>query len=521
MRKRTLVLLFAMLFVLSLFPMAAQASEEYFALSTQQPGPGQEFTLKYHFRVEEGQKYSLGILKDTLTPWDLRPLGFKNLSSEISGGYVTGQWTVKAPDQEGKYQIILVGPKPASDGFFATIGCYVADGVDLLTTDPVTGVGLTDVSSSVVSFIVENDPITGGIINALGSLLGGDDENEKNTVLYKIPLEVKVNVHQAEPAGPPTSGTPESGTTSPGTSGPGTPTPGTSGPGIPTPGTGSTGTVDPGTGTTGVGTGTPGTGTPGVGPSMPGTGGSPVNAGNTTNNLNQNTNTTTNNANTSINITGSTVSNSNIGSNNQVSQTTTNNNSITVTQYVTVMIDGQPLQSDVKPFVNADGRTMLPVRPVAEALGAQVQWDEGTQTATLTQGGKNVKVPVGQKTISVDGKPVAMDTAAVVKDGRTLLPVRPIAEALGVKIDWDEATSTVQIETDSEVAPKILDTDTGSAGKSLTQRPAEVNYNPTGGIITNSQQAWPNDYLNTTPDWWVSSPSGQEQMPGSWNGQAQ
>lgn len=212
--------------------------------------------------------------------------------------------------------------------------------------------------------------------------------------------------------------------------------------GTTTPGTSTTGTATPGA--TAPGTTTPGTGTTGT--STPGTGGGPVTIiNNNTTNVN-NTTSTTNNANTSTNITGSTIANSNIASNNKVDQTTNVENAVTVTQYVNAMVNGQPLQSDVKPFVNADGRTMLPVRAIAEALGATVQWDEATQTATLSLGGKTVKVSIGQNSILVDGKPVSMDTIAAVKDGRTLLPVRAIGEALGAKVGWDEQTKTVSID---------------------------------------------------------------------------
>jgi hypothetical protein len=200
--------------------------------------------------------------------------------------------------------------------------------------------------------------------------------------------------------------------------------------------------------TTTPGTNTPGAAAPGAttaGTTTPGVS-SPVTIINNTTNINQNTNTTTNNANTNTNISGSTITNSNIASNNQTNQTTSNNNAITVTQYVTVTVNGQALQSDVKPFVNADGRTMLPIRAISEALGAQVQWDNATQTATLTQGEKIVKVPIGQKIIDVNGTQVPMDTAAVVKDGRTLLPVRAVGEALGAKIGWDQQTGTVSVD---------------------------------------------------------------------------
>jgi len=202
-----------------------------------------------------------------------------------------------------------------------------------------------------------------------------------------------------------------------------------------------TGTTTPGTSTTG--TTTPGTGTTGT--STPGNGGGPVTIiNNTTNNITNATN-TTNNANTSTSITGSTIANSNVASNNKTTQTTNVENAVTVSEYVNVMVNGQPLQSDVKPFVNTDGRTMLPVRAIAEALGATVQWDEATQTATLTLGAKTVKVTIGQNSILVDGQPVAMDTAAAIKDGRTLLPVRSVGEALGARVGWNEQTKTVQL----------------------------------------------------------------------------
>lgn len=201
-----------------------------------------------------------------------------------------------------------------------------------------------------------------------------------------------------------------------------------------------TGTTTPGTTTSG--TTTPGTGTTGASTTN---NGAPVTIiNNTTNNITNATN-TTNNANTSTNITGSTISNSNVASNNKTTQTTNVQNAVTVSSYVNVTVNGQPLQSDVKPFVNMDGRTMLPIRAIAEALGAQVGWDAATQTATLTLGAKTVKVTIGQNSILVDGQPVAMDTAAAIKDGRTLLPVRSVGEALGAQVGWDAQTKTVQL----------------------------------------------------------------------------
>ncbi|MEG6523030.1 copper amine oxidase N-terminal domain-containing protein [Desulfotomaculum sp. 1211_IL3151] len=194
------------------------------------------------------------------------------------------------------------------------------------------------------------------------------------------------------------------------------------------------------------GTTTPDTTTPGTGQNtIPGTTNAPVTIINNSTTINQSTNTTTNNANTNTNISGSTIANSNIASNNKTNQTTTNDNSIKVSQYVSVMVNDQPLQSDVKPFVNADGRTMLPIRAIAEALGADVKWDDATQTATLTLGTRVVEVTLGQNSILVDGVPIPMDTAAASKDGRTVLPLRAVSEAMGADVGWDPATSTVKL----------------------------------------------------------------------------
>lgn len=113
---------------------------------------------------------------------------------------------------------------------------------------------------------------------------------------------------------------------------------------------------------------------------------------------------------------------------------------------VNVVINGQPLVSDVKPIVNEDGRTMLPVGAIATALGAQVQWDGATQTATLTKGTIIVKITIGQNEINVNGSQVSMDTAAVINNGRTLLPVGAVGKALGAQIGWDGGTRTVIID---------------------------------------------------------------------------
>jgi hypothetical protein len=108
-------------------------------------------------------------------------------------------------------------------------------------------------------------------------------------------------------------------------------------------------------------------------------------------------------------------------------------------------VNGATKTTDAAPFVDAAGRTQLPLRAVAESLGATVGWDQDTQTASILLNGKAVSVAVGSNKLNVAGVNVIMDTVAVNKDSRVFVPFRAIAEALGAKVAWDETTQTVTL----------------------------------------------------------------------------
>ena len=211
------------------------------------------------------------------------------------------------------------------------------------------------------------------------------------------------------------------------------------------------------------------------------TGNTGAGVNNQINNQINNTTNTTNNANTDININGSTITNSNIGSNNQVTQSTEvkNTNTVTVKQEVSVLVNGRPLQSDVPSFINGDDRTMVTLRAIAEALGAKVDWDEATQTITITLGDKVVKLVIGQNSYTVNGQEHPMDTAAAVSNGRTVVPARVIGEALGAKVGWNPQTSAVTVDSGSQTsqpADQANQQETQPAGQ--TAPPAQQTAQP-------------------------------------------
>lgn len=97
-----------------------------------------------------------------------------------------------------------------------------------------------------------------------------------------------------------------------------------------------------------------------------------------------------------------------------------------------------------------DERTFVPVRFVAERLGAKVDWENDTQTAVITKDGHTIRMKVGALTYTLDGVEKAMDvpaefTPSVNNEFRTMVPVRFVTEALGYQVEWDQARNLAVI----------------------------------------------------------------------------
>ena len=92
-----------------------------------------------------------------------------------------------------------------------------------------------------------------------------------------------------------------------------------------------------------------------------------------------------------------------------------------------------------------DSRTLVPVRGVFEELGYTVDWDAETKTATLS-GKKTVVIQSGSTSFSVDGEEVTPEVPQQIIEGRFMLPLRAVGEAIGADVDWDAETKTVIIK---------------------------------------------------------------------------
>lgn len=112
----------------------------------------------------------------------------------------------------------------------------------------------------------------------------------------------------------------------------------------------------------------------------------------------------------------------------------------------TVTVDGQALAFDVPPAVE-QGRTLVPLRAIFEALGADVAWDAATQTVTGTKGATTVRLTIGSRTAFVSGQAVTLDVPGKIMGGRTLVPLRFVGEGLGANVAYDGATGRITIRS--------------------------------------------------------------------------
>jgi alpha-tubulin suppressor-like RCC1 family protein len=111
---------------------------------------------------------------------------------------------------------------------------------------------------------------------------------------------------------------------------------------------------------------------------------------------------------------------------------------------ISVLLNGSPMTFDVQPQL-MNGRTMVPLRAIFEAMGAEIEWDGTTRTATATRGDTVVVLTIGSTSPTVNGQVVPIDQPGVIVDGRTLAPLRFVAEAFGGSVEWDGATRTATI----------------------------------------------------------------------------
>ncbi len=111
---------------------------------------------------------------------------------------------------------------------------------------------------------------------------------------------------------------------------------------------------------------------------------------------------------------------------------------------IRVMINNAHVGFTDAPYVK-DNRTMVPLRAISENLGAQVNWISSESRIDMVRNSDAIKLWIGKKEASKNGQTLSIDVAPEVVNDRTFVPLRFIAEAFGASVNWDDVTQTVKI----------------------------------------------------------------------------
>ena len=117
------------------------------------------------------------------------------------------------------------------------------------------------------------------------------------------------------------------------------------------------------------------------------------------------------------------------------------------TKDILVFVDGNKIEFDQKPIIQ-NGRTLVPFRKIFEALNADVAWNNDTQQVKAKRNDTEISFIIGQKVLYINGKDsISMDVAPQIINGRSMVPLRVVSEALGVEVNWDNNQRIVTINT--------------------------------------------------------------------------
>lgn len=146
---------------------------------------------------------------------------------------------------------------------------------------------------------------------------------------------------------------------------------------------------------------------------------------------------------------------------------------------VSVLVNDEKVVMDVLPVIE-DGRTLVPVRAISEALNADVSWDAVNRKVTVKNSSDTIILYLNSVNASVSGVSKTLDVPARIIGGRTMIPLRFIMENFGATVQWDAATYTIYITTNLNVDPSDSITAQMEADllTNLNAQRAKLNYQP-------------------------------------------
>lgn len=111
---------------------------------------------------------------------------------------------------------------------------------------------------------------------------------------------------------------------------------------------------------------------------------------------------------------------------------------------MTITVDQEPLVTDVEPIV-VEGRTLVPMRSLFHALGAEIAWNAEEKSVTAYKDNTEIKLYLNQGYAYIDEQIITLDVPATVKNDRVMVPLRFVCEVFGCSVDWDNENNAITI----------------------------------------------------------------------------
>lgn len=124
-----------------------------------------------------------------------------------------------------------------------------------------------------------------------------------------------------------------------------------------------------------------------------------------------------------------------------------------------VFVNGSHPVFDFPPVIR-DGRTLLPLRAIANALNAEVEWDGEERKVTMTRDGVIIELYIGESVAYINGEEITLDVPASIENSRTIVPIRFISEAFNAYVDWEEESESVIIVDEEGIVEEEVIEDT-------------------------------------------------------------
>lgn len=164
------------------------------------------------------------------------------------------------------------------------------------------------------------------------------------------------------------------------------------------------------------------------------------------------------------------------------------------------LVNGKEMSVDendnIKPYVK-NNRTMLPVRFVAESLGADVSWENGT--VVIKKDASEIKMKPDSNVLSINGKEIALDASGEIVQNRTMVPVRAIADGFGLNVSWHNGAVLIYGGEESEIVEQTIFEDVKKVCEKYAIMPRLVNLS-VGGQMIKGFDSYQNVYTLRTED---------------------